>query len=72
MADEPHKIEIETVAEVTAVDRETVEVLFHADEQIIHLMKSSPYGDLHSITFPVGKAQAVCDAILQLAGNARG
>jgi hypothetical protein len=70
MADEPNKIEVEVVAEVRAVDREVVDVVYHDDQRLISLY-GDRYGDLQTISFPADKARAVCDAILQLAEQKR-
>lgn len=58
-----HEIDIETVAEVPAVERESVWIGFHDDERIIQLMKSSAWHDVQSITFPVDRAPAIIAAL---------
>ncbi|KKC27319.1 hypothetical protein [Sphingomonas sp. SRS2] len=56
-------IEIETVAEVERVDREAVSIAYYPRERIIHLMQSSPYRDLQSITWPVERTRAIIAAL---------
>ena len=58
-----HEVEIETVAEVQAVARESVTILFHDDERIIQMLADQRYGDIVSITFPVARAPAVIAAL---------
>jgi len=72
MADR-HEVEIETVAEVMAVDRETLTILFHDDERLVHLMSSPRWRDLQSITFPLAatrKVIAALQAIVDAEGEA--
>jgi hypothetical protein len=64
--DARHEVEIETVAEVTSVARETITVLFHDDERIVHLLANQRYGDIASITFPLAKARDLIGAIQRI------
>jgi hypothetical protein len=65
-------IVVETVAEVHAVQRETLEVMGYPVERQVHLMCNQRFGDLQSITFPADKAEAVCAAIMAAAAKAMG
>lgn len=58
-----HEIDIETVAEVPAVERESVWIGFHDDDRIIQLMKSTPWSDVQSITFPVDRTPDIIAAL---------
>ena len=67
MTDAP-TIEIETVAEVLAVERETLAIMRFDDEQLIGLGWSGRYGgEYQQLTFPMAKAGAVAAAIIELA-----
>lgn len=56
------EVTIETVAEVVSVARETISVVFHADERTVQLLADQRY-DIHSITFPVSKAPDLIAAL---------
>lgn len=59
-----HNVEIETVAEVVAVEKETVTVCFYEDQRVINLMtRCSAWRDLQSISFPVDKTPEIIAAI---------
>jgi hypothetical protein len=66
MADKAPEIVVETVAEVEAVHRQKIEVIFHADEQLIQLCYDSHYGELQFISFPAAKAGEICAAIMSM------
>jgi hypothetical protein len=60
-----HRFDIETVAEVERVEREAVSICFHDDQRIVHLMQSTPWRDLQSISWPVAKTPEII-RVLQL------
>jgi hypothetical protein len=57
-----HRVTIETVAEVMAVSRETLDIRYYPTERLVHLM-ADRYGELQSIAFPVASAGAVIAAL---------
>ena len=61
------EVEIETVAEVQAVNRETVKFNYHADLDAIQILQTTHWGDVQSISFPASKAAVVANAILEMA-----
>jgi len=62
---ERHEVQIETVAEVMAVTRETVTVLFHDEDRTVQLLADQRY-DIHSISFPLSKASAIIGALQRI------
>lgn len=62
---ERHEVQIEIVAEVMAVTRETITVLFHGEERIVQLLADQRY-DIHSISFPLSKASEIIAALQRI------
>jgi len=61
-----HEVEIETVAEVAAVARQSVKASYYRDERIICLAASSPWRDYQQISWPVEKTPAVIAALQRI------
>lgn len=68
MADDSrHKIEIETVAPVERVERESVGVVFYPKEGVVSISQSSAFGDYHYVSWPLAKTRDVTAALQQIA-----
>lgn len=63
-------IEIETVAEVTYVERESVSVNYYPDDRLVTLSQSSSMREYQSIRIPLDKVEEVVAAMLKLAVEA--
>lgn len=72
MAEARHEVEIETVAEVRAIERETINVMFHPDDRIVQILANQRYGDVASITFPLTAANAIITAIQRIVDAEQG
>lgn len=65
-----HEFEIETVAQVDAVARETVLVSFYEGDAVVQIMGAKPYGELQFISFPVAKAREIAATLIGIADAA--
>lgn len=67
-AESKHKVEIETVAEVTAVERQAVGIAYLEDERVIQLSYSPPFGgELQFISFPLAASRNIIAALTAIA-----
>ena len=62
---ERHEVQIETVAEVMAITRETITVLFHDEDRIVQLLADQRH-NIHSISFPLSKASEIIGALQRI------